>query len=136
MDQLQFGPEAAKALWSKVDQVRMAGAELSSFSEKEPFLAAQCGVELAALEARAILSNGAADRILGLATQGAQQRRPFAVFEQDMRAMGRLEGVVSLASNRIAQRYMAMESEGSNSAKLGSVISLVSGAVGLIKTFF
>lgn len=133
---MQFGPESAKALWLKVDQIRMAGAELSSFAEKEPFLAAQCGVELAALEARAILSNGAADRILGLANQGAQQRRPFAVLDQDMRAMGRLEGVVSLASTRIAQRYMATEAEGSSSAKLGSVVSLVSGVVGLIKTFF
>lgn len=136
MDQLQFGPEIARALAAKVSQVRMAGAELASFGEAEPGLSAECGVEIAALEARTILGSAAADRILSAAVHGAQLGRPFTVSEADMRAMNRLEGVLSLASNRIAQRYMALEGASSNVSKLGSVVNVVSGIAGLVRTFF
>lgn len=136
MDQVEFGPDVARAFLSKIDQVRLAGSELASFGETEPGLAAECGVEIAALEARTILGSRAADRILMAARQGAQLGRPFAVQEADMRAMSRLEGVVSLASNRIAQRYMALEGANSNVAKLGTVVNVVSGIAGLVRTFF
>lgn len=136
MDQVEFGPDVARAFLSKIDQVRLAGAELSSFGEAEPGLAAECGVEIAALEARTILGSHAAERILSAARQGAQLGRPFAVQEADMRAMSRLEGVISLASNRIAQRYMALEGTNSGIARLGTVVNVVSGIAGLVRTIF
>ncbi len=136
MDQVQFGPEVARTLATKVRQVRMSGAELAAFGEQEPGLAAECGVEIAALEARTILSGLSADRLAAAADQAAQLGRPFMVYEADVRAVSRLEGVVSLASSRIAQRYMALEGAESNVAKLGSVVSVVSGLAGLVRTFF
>lgn len=136
MDQVEFGPGVARALLSKVDQVRLAGAELASFGEAEPGLAAECGIEIAALEVRTILGSQAAERIMAAAQQGAQLGRGFLVQEADMRAMNRLEGVISLASNRIAQRYMALEGANSNVAKLGTVMNVVSGLAALVRTFF
>lgn len=136
MDQVEFGPDIARAFLAKIDQVRLAGAELASFGEAEPGLAAECGIEIASLEARTILGSRAADRILAAAQNSAQSGRSFMVQESDMRAMSRLEGVVSLASNRIAQRYMALEGANSNVAKLGTVVNVVSGIAGLVRTFF
>jgi hypothetical protein len=135
MEQLQFGPETAKILAMKVEHVRMAGAELASFAEREPLLASDCGVEIAALEARTILGNGSAERLAAQAAEAERTRRPYMVSRYDLEAVSRLEGVVSLASSRIAQRYMVLEAAGSNSIKLGSAISVVSGIAGLIKSF-
>lgn len=136
MDQVQFGPEVARALAVKVRHVGMSGAELASFGEEEPALAAECGVEIAALEARTILAGAAADRIVASADQAARLGRPFMLYEADVRAMTRLEGVVSLASARIAQRYMALEGAQSNVSKLGAVVNVVTGLAGLVRTFF
>jgi hypothetical protein len=136
MDQVQFGPEVARSLATKIRQMRMSGAELASFGEQEPALAAECGVEIAALEARTILAGAAADRILASAEQAAQANRPFLVHEADMRALTRLEGVVTLADSRIMQRYMALEGAESNVSKIGAAINVVSGLAGLVRTFF
>lgn len=138
MDQTQFGPDAARALAAKADQIRMSGTVLTSFSEQEPHLAFECGVEMAAFEARGLLGSGAVDRVVAQALQGERTRRPFMVSDQDMKAIVRLEGVVSLAASRIAQKYMALEAENKQSSQvqLGSVISLVTGAAALYKTFF
>jgi hypothetical protein len=135
MEQRQFGPETARAVVMKVEHIRMSGVELASFDEREPSLASDCGIGLAALEARTILGSGAADRVIHQAMEAQRQRRPFLVGQQDWNSVMRLEGVVSLASSKIAERYMALEAAGSNSAKLGTAISVVSGIAGLIKTF-
>lgn len=135
MEELQFSPDVAAALRVKVDQVRLSGSELGSFGEREPHLASECGVELASLEARSILSGGAPDRILAQATAAEGQKRPFAVYTQDLRQVERLEGLVSTAASRIAQKYMMIDAQ--PPAALGSistVIGLVTGAVNLVRT--
>jgi hypothetical protein len=136
LDQISFGPEVAAVLLQKVGQVRLSGLELSSFSDREPFLAAECGVEISALEVRSILGSGSVDRICVAAESSRKSGMGFAVSRADMELMNRMEGVIALASSRIAQKYMALEAADSSSSKLGSAISVVSGIAGLIKTFF
>ncbi len=122
----------------KAEQVRLAGSELAAFSDREPFLASECGVEISALEAKTILGSGTVDRVISAAAGGEQYGRGFTVSRGDLEAVHRLEGVLSLASSRIAQKYMALQGQADGSAahSLGSAISLVSGVVGLVKSIF
>lgn len=136
MDQVALGPEVAQALARKVENAVLAGNELSSFSDREPGLAAECGVEISALEAKSILGSGAPERLFEAATLGASSGRPFLVYRADLDGMTRLEGVVSLASSRIAQTYMALEAADSAPARLGSVVGTIGAIVGLVRSFF
>jgi len=136
LDQISFGPEVAFTLLQKVGQVRLSGIELSSFSDREPFLAADCGVEISALEVRSALGSGAIERIVAAAEGARRSGMGFVVMRSDMEVIHRMEGVLSTASSRIANKYMALEAADSSSSKLGSAISVVSGIAGLIKTFF
>lgn len=136
MDQIPFGPEVAAALLQKVGEIRLSGVELSSFSDREPFLAAECGVEISALEVRSILGSGAIERLVASAENARRHGTGFSVYRSDMEGVARMEGVLSLASSRIASKYMALEASDSSVAKLGTAISVVSGIAGLFKTFF
>lgn len=136
MEQIPFGPEVASVLEKKVREVVLAGSELASFADREPFLASDCGVEISALEVRTILGSGIPDRVVATAFEAARLGRGFSISRYDLDGISRLENVISTASSRIAQKYMALEAAGSNTSKLGSAISVVSGIAGLIKTFF
>ncbi len=136
MDQVQLGSEVAEALARKVENAVLAGRELASFSDREPGLAAECGVEISALEAKSILGSGAADRLFQAALAGRGSGRPFTVFRHDLDGMSRLEGVVSLASGRIAQRYMALEASESGPARVGAVLGTIGTLVSLVRSIF
>lgn len=114
----------------------MAGHELARFADQEPGLASQCGIEISALEAKTLLGSGMIDRLSSMAEEAARMGSGFMARRQDLECINRLEGVVSLASSRIAQKYMAMEAADSGSAKLGTAISVISGVVGLVRQIF
>lgn len=135
MDQIQFSPEVAPALLKKVQEVMLSGGELASFADRDPFLASECGVEISALEARTILGSGTPERVVAAAVEATRLGRAFSVSRYDLDGISRLENVVSTASSRIAQKYMALEAAGSNSSKLGSAINAVAGLAGLVKMF-
>lgn len=135
---VSFGPDVAGRLAEKAAYVQMAGKELALFGEAEPWLAAQCGVEIGALEARTLLSGGAATRIGRLAGEAAAAGAPVVLAAEDLEALSRLEGVLALSSSRIGQAIAIMDAREQSSGfdNLGSVIGLATGAVGLIKSIF
>lgn len=135
---VSFGPDVAGRLAEKAAYVQMAGKELALFGEAEPWLAAQCGVEIGALEARTLLSGGAATRIGHLAGEAAAAGAPVVLAAEDLEALSRLEGVLALSSSRIGQAIAIMDAREQSSGfdNLGSVIGLATGAVGLIKSIF
>lgn len=135
---VSFGPDVAGRLAEKAAYVQMAGKELALFGEAEPWLAAQCGVEIGALEARTLLSGGAATRVGRLAGEAAASGSPVVLAAEDLEALSRLEGVLALSSSRIGQAIAIMDSRERSSGfdNLGSVIGLATGAVGLIKSIF
>jgi len=135
---VSFGPDVAGRLAEKAAYVQMAGKELALFGEAEPWLAAQCGVEIGALEARTLLAGGAATRVGRLAGEAAVAGSPVVLAAEDLEALSRLEGVLALSSSRIGQAIAIMDSRERSSGfdNLGSVIGLATGAVGLIKSIF
>ena len=110
------------ALAQSATAISAAAREFVAFSEGEPALAAQAGVEVLALEARGILSGGAHHR---LASTGAGPA--------DLGALSRLEGIVALAGARLdaLDAAIARDSQGSGIEQLAGFIGLASGAVGL-----
>lgn len=136
MDQITFGPEVATALLQKIREISLSGRELASFADREPFLASECGVEISALEAKTILGSGIPDRIAASASEAARTGRGFFLHRSDLDGMNRLEGVISTASSRIAQKYMALESAASPAVKLGTAINVVGGVINILKTIF
>lgn len=135
---VSFGPEVAARLAEKASHVAMAGRGLAGFGEAEPWLASQCGVEIGALEARTILSGGAAERVGRAAQEAAQSRRPVLLASEDLEALSRLEGVLAVTTNRIEQTLALIEARESSSGMdgLGSFLGLATGAVGLFKSLF
>lgn len=135
---VSFGPDVAARLAEKAAYVYMAGRELALFGEAEPWLAAQCGVEIGALEARTLLAGGAASRVGSLAQEAAGAGRPVVLAAEDLEALSRLEGVLALSSSRIGQAIAMLDSREKSSGldNLGSVIGLATGAVGLFKSLF
>jgi hypothetical protein len=136
MDQVSFSPEVAPALLQKIREVSLSGRELASFADREPFLASECGVEISALEVKNILGSGIPDRIVASASEAARTGRGFVLYRSDLDGMNRLEGVISTASSRIAQKYMALESAASPAVKLGTAINVVGGVINILKTIF
>lgn len=136
---VSFGPDVARRLAEKAAFVQMAGRELALFGETEPWLAAQCGVEIGCLEARTILSGGSAMRVGSLSWEAAESGRPVVLAAEDVEALSRLEGVLSISSARFSQAIATldarMQSQGSLVESLGSVIGVATGVVGLIKSF-
>jgi hypothetical protein len=135
---VSFGPDVAGRLAEKAAYVQMAGRELSLFGETEPWLAAQCGVEIGALEARTILAGGSALRVGRLAEEAARSRAPVILASEDLEALSRLEGVLAVSSSRIGQAVALIDSREKSSGmeNLGSVIGLATGAIGLYKSIF
>lgn len=135
---VSFGPDVAAQLAEKAAYVQMAGGDLALFGETEPWLAAQCGVEIGALEARTLLAGGSALRVGQASREAAASGRGVVLAASDLEALSRLEGVLAVSSSRIGQALAILESRerGSGFESLGSVIGLATGAVGLIKSFF
>jgi hypothetical protein len=133
---LPLDPEKAAILVDRT--VRLAGSarELALFGETDPFLASECGVELGALEARMILSSGAVDRIARAASEAIQSGRTATISADDIEALSRLEGVVSLGSSKIELKMAAMDASASQEpiTRITNLLGLAGGAYGLIKS--
>lgn len=112
--------------------------ELSRFQETEPGLAGECGIEVGALEARTILQAGSLGRLRETASQAYRAGRPAVVQQGDLDQLSRLEGVLSLADSRVGLKVATIDAGESQEgmAKLGSIIGLATGAVGLWKSIF
>lgn len=136
---VSFGPDVARRLAEKAAFVQMAGRELAHFGESEPWLAAQVGVEIGALEARTILAGGSAVRVGQEAEEAAMSGRAVVLAAEDLEALSRLEGVLATSSARMSQAIATLDARAQGPGimdSLGSVIGLATGAVGLFKTFF
>lgn len=133
---LLLDPRAAAHLAQKTAHLILAGRELSAFGEEDPALAGECGVEICSLEARTILSSGAPLRVAQLAGEAATTRRQVTVSSQDLETLSRLEAVVAMGSSRIGLKLATLDASSAQEpmARLGSLIGLVTGAAGLIKT--
>lgn len=127
---LGFTGSRADTLASKGRALSEAAGELVRLHETSPDLTALAGVEVAALEARVILEGGAVDRV-SRALSGSQS--PSA---QDVEALSRLEGVLTVAESRIGTCMGAMEARESSAPmeKLAGFIGLATGAVSLVRS--
>lgn len=134
---LRFGPDSARELAERTLHLIGSGHELSLFGEQDPGLAGECGVEICSLEARTILSGGAPYRVLARVEEGVKSGRPVVIPMADLDAVSRLEAVVSMGSSRIGHKLAAIDAEMAHqpAASLGSMVSVATGAIGLIKTF-
>jgi hypothetical protein len=124
-----------------VERTRVLAASarvITDFDETDPDLAGACGVEVCALEARSLLGGGVLSRVSAAAAAGIQRRIPFMLAEEDVAAMDRLEGAVSRGLSRIDLKLATLNAEASQEglAKIGSLIGLATGAIGLIKSVF
>jgi hypothetical protein len=135
---ITVGSQEAALLGQKALDLGLSAHELAAFASQDPGLAGECGVEVNALEARTILSGGACSRLAGKCAEAAKNGRPAQVDAGDLEQLGRLEGVLALGAARISLKVSAMEAaEGQEGmAKLGSIIGLATGAVGLIKSIW
>lgn len=133
---LSFSQEQAIALGHQAHQVAERARLLASFGETEPELASASGVEIGCLEARTILSGGAASRIIQKAQEAERTRRNVVIESNDIDQISRLGGVLSTSEVRIAHKESAMAESESPLASLGSLIGIATGVAGLIKTFF
>lgn len=127
------------AVLSEVSERAERGAwELSRFQETEPGLAGECGVEVGALEARTILGGGATGRLREAAASARRTGKPVVVRREDLDQLTRLEGVLFLADSRVGLKVAAIDAGESQEgmAKLGSIIGLATGAIGLWKSIF
>lgn len=135
---VSVSPREAAVLSEVADRVMKGAWELSRFQETEPGLAGACGIEVSALEARTILGSGSVNRLRDAAAGATRTGRPTAVNSEDLDQFSRLEGVLALADSRIAQKVAEIDAGQSQegAAKLGSLIGLATGAVGLWKSIF
>lgn len=135
---IQLGPSEAARLGQRALELSGAAQELCRFADQDPGLAGDCGVEVNAVEARTLILSGAPGRLAAGAREAARSGRPVQVAAGDLEQLSRLDGVISLASSRIALKRAAMEAaegqEGIN--RLGSVIGIATGAIGLVRSFF
>lgn len=133
-----FDPRSAALLAERASRIQGSGAELAALGEVDPDLAGECGVEICSLEARTILASGAPSRVVAMAGEAARSGRPTAIETSDIEAMSRLEQVVALGSSRISLKLAALEAQAAQepTARMGSLMGLATGAVGLFKTFF
>jgi hypothetical protein len=133
-----LGPSEAVQLAEKAAALDGAARELCNFVDSDPSLAGECGVEVNAVEVRTLLMAGAPSRIFAGATQAVKFGRRMEVSTSDLEQLSRLEGVISLSASRIALKSAAMDAaQGQEGmAKLGSIVGLATGAVGLVRSFF
>jgi hypothetical protein len=133
-----LSPREARVLSEVVLRVEKGAWELSRFEDTEPGLAGECGIEVGALEARTILSGGSLGRLKEAARSVMETGRPVVVRREDLETLSRLEGVLSLADARISVKVAAISAGESQEGmlKLGSIIGLATGAVGLWKSIF
>ena len=133
-----FDPRSAALLAKHAARIQGSGHELAALGEADPELAGDCGVEICSLEARTILASGAPARVVAMAGEAARRGQPTSIETADMEAVSRLEQVVSLGSSRIALKLSALEAQAAQepTVRMGSLMGLATGAVGLFKTFF
>lgn len=133
-----LSPREAAVLSQVLDRAHGGALELSRFQEMEPGLAGECGIEVGALEARTILQSGSLGRLKEAANAAQRTGRAVGVRREDIDQLSRLEGVLSLADSRISLKVSTIDAGESQEgmAKLGSVIGLATGAVGLWKSIF
>lgn len=132
---VSFGPDMARVLAEKARHVHMAGRELALFGEQEPWLASDVGIEIGSLEARTILASGATARVFEAADMAARAGKPAMLMAGDVEALSRLEGVLSMAASKIAQKQMMLEAAESPVAKIGQVLGLAATAANAIGIF-
>jgi hypothetical protein len=135
--ELMFSPYDAATLKSQAERISSAAGELAAFGETDPGLAAECGVEINALEARTILSGGAPARVIARTTEAIKHGRPAVLPIEDIQALSRLEAVVALGNSRISLRLASLDAEASQEpfARLSGLAGLATGAIGLVKSF-
>ena len=111
---------------SRLEEVVRSARELVAFADGDPALAAKAGVEVAALEAKMLLGDPALRNI-----------HSRSLGYQDLGKLERLEGIVTMASNRMEACLSAMEAEESGKTvnNLGQIISVTGGAIGILKSF-
>lgn len=133
-----FPHDQAALLASHARRVGLAARDLAVFTETDHDLLAECGFEVGALEVKMALFGGAPARIAAAAAEAAAAGRNVRIRSEDMDALSRLEGLLTLAGARMTMRIAAIDSEQSQTGltQLGSIIGLASGAVGLIKSIF
>jgi hypothetical protein len=131
-------PAEASRLGARAETIEKAARVFALFGEEDPALAAACGVEIGSLEARTLLSGGAGRRIASAASESVRAGRQLVLGAEDLEALSRLEAVVALGSARIALQISALdEAEGrSGMGRIGDMIGMVTGAVGLYKAIF
>lgn len=135
---IAVGPKEAQLLGQKALDLGLSAHEFAAFAAQDPGLAGECGIEVNALEARTILSGGACARLAGKCSEAGKTGRPVQVDTGDIEQLSRLEGVLALGSARIGLKVAAFDAaQGQEGmAKLGSIIGLATGAVGLIKSIW
>lgn len=135
---MTLSPDQAQFLYGQIGRIATAAQELGKFGETEPDLAGACGVEVCSLEARTILAGGYLQRLAAAAAESVRSGRPATVAAEDLEAASRLEGAVALGSSRIGNKMAALEAESSQEgvAKIGGLLGMATGAVGLIKSIF
>lgn len=133
-----FDPKTAALVADRALALQGAGAELASLGEQDPDLAGECGVEICALEARTIIASGAPSRVAAMAGEAARSGKPASILTSDLDAVSRLEGVLSLGSSRIGIKLASLDAQAAQepTARIGNLMGLATGAVGLFKTFF
>lgn len=136
--QVNFDVRGAALLAERSATLGHAAKELAAFGDMDPQMAAECGVEIASLEARTILLSGAIGRVATLAGNAARSRQPVSLSVSDVETVSRLEAVVALGSSRIALKMAALDAEASQApaAQLGNLMGLATGAIGLYKAIF
>lgn len=135
---LNLPPEAAAKLGESVGRLAHNAGIIASLGEADPGLAQECGIELGSLETRMILLSGAIDRVARTASEALRLQKPVALAAADMEAVSRLEKVVAQSRAQIDIKAAAMDAAASQepAARMGNLISLATGAVGLAKMFF
>lgn len=118
---IQVEPQAV----SRLEGVIQGARELVAFAEGDPALAAKAGVEVAALEAKMLLGDPALHNI-----------RSRALGARDLEKFERLEGVLSMCSNRMGDCIASMDAEmsGKTVNSIGQIISVAGGAIGIVKS--
>lgn len=122
-----FGAAERKLLGDSVGRLETGARNLAGFVDQDPGLAQECGVEIGALEARTILASGAMGRLREAALSGRE------ILASDLETAKRLEGVLSLAAQRIGLKLEAMDqSERERStSQLGAIIGTASGVISM-----
>jgi len=135
---MTLSPQQAQFLYQQIGRIATAAQELGQFGETEPDLAGACGVEVCSLEARTILAGGYLQRLAAAAAESVRSGRPATVAAEDLEAASRLEGAVALGSSRIGNKMASLEAEASQEgvSKIGGLLGMATGAVGLIKSIF